>query len=302
VDLATHRGSPESVPVSVRLRALPSVSHVLRQDPDLLEAIATPDRERAIDECIAPLAQLARGRWTGEWPERLDEAIGLLVLQGLLVRRVGIDGRYGAELLGQGDILRPWQREDAGPTIPHTTGWRVLEPTQVALLDSRVAHRLARYPALTGRLVGRALERSRTLAVNMAIVHQPRVEVRLQMLFWHLADRWGRVCPEGVVVPLRLTHSVLADLVAARRPTVSTSLSELAQRQVVQPVGDEWLLAGEPPVELLELQEVAVRSGPVDRSPADLRSPSPLRTPQVGSDRESARGSVNARDNRRISS
>ncbi len=258
--------------MSVLLRALPTVSHVLQRDPELLEAVPAADRQRAIDECIAPVAKLARGRWTGEWPERIDEAIGLLVLQGLLVRRVGIDGRYGAELLGQGDILRPWQREDAGLTIRHTTGWRVLEPTQVALLDGRVAHRFARYPELTGRLVGRALERSRTLAVNMAIVHQPRVEVRLHMLFWHLADRWGRVGPEGIVVPLRLTHSVLADLVAARRPTVSTSLSELAQRKAVQPLGDEWLLAGEPPVELLELQEVAVGAAPTHRVP-ELRAP-----------------------------
>jgi CRP/FNR family cyclic AMP-dependent transcriptional regulator len=157
--------------MSVQLRALPSICHVLDHDPDLLEAVALDDRQRAIDECIAPIGRLARGRWTGEWPERVDEAIGLLVLHGLLVRRVGIDGRYGAELLGQGDILRPWQREDAGPTIHHTTGWRVLEPTQVALLDGRVAHRFARYPEVTGRLVGRTLERSRWLAVNMAIVH-----------------------------------------------------------------------------------------------------------------------------------
>ena len=40
--------------------------------------------------------------------EPAQEAIGLLVLQGLPVRRVGVDGRFGAELLGQGDILRSW--------------------------------------------------------------------------------------------------------------------------------------------------------------------------------------------------
>jgi CRP/FNR family cyclic AMP-dependent transcriptional regulator len=248
--------------VSVKLRHLPSVAHVLRDDPGLLEAIAPEAQQQAIDECIAPVARLAAGRWAGEWPERRDEAIGLLVLRGLLLRRVGIDGRFGAELLGQGDILRPWQRASAAATIRRTTGWRVLEPTVVALLDGRVAHRFARYPELTGRLVGRTLARSRTLAVNMAIVHQPRVEVRLHVLFWHLAERWGRSRRDGVVVPLRLTHSVLADLVAARRPTVSAALSELARRGRVQPVGDEWLLMGEPPVELLELHEVAIGALP----------------------------------------
>ncbi len=140
-----------------------------------------------------------------------------------------------------------------------TTGWRVLAPTGVAVLDALVAQRFARYPELTGQLVARALERSPNLAVNMAIVHQPRVDVRLHMLFWHLADRWGRVRSDGTLVPLRLTHQVLADLVAARRPTVSSALSELAQRGLLRPVDDGWLLSGEPPGELLELETLTIR-------------------------------------------
>jgi len=62
----------------------------------------------------------------------------------------------------------------------------------------------------------------------MAIVHDARVGVRLHMLFWHLTDRWGRVRRDGVGVPLRLTHSVLADVVAARRPTVTWGASRRA--------------------------------------------------------------------------
>ena len=89
----------------------------------------------------------------------------------------------------------------------------------------------------------------------MAIVHQPRVDVRLHMLFWQLADRWGRVRSDGISVPLRLTHTVLAELVAARRPTVTSALSELADRGVLRAVDGAWLLSGEPPGELLECGE-----------------------------------------------
>jgi CRP-like cAMP-binding protein len=135
----------------------------------------------------------------------------------------------------------------------------VLEPTRLAVLDGVAAQRFARHPELIGALVGRALERSRNLAVNMAIVHQPRVDIRLQMLFWHLADRWGLVRSDGISLPLRLTHTVLADLVTARRPTVSSALSELAERGLVRLLDDAWLLSGEPPGELLELQPIAVR-------------------------------------------
>ena len=52
---------------------------------------------------------------------------------------------------------------------------------------------------------------------------------------------------DGVVVPLRLTHAVLSDLVAARRPTVTSALSELGKRGLLRPVDEGWLLSGDPP-------------------------------------------------------
>jgi CRP-like cAMP-binding protein len=85
----------------------------------------------------------------------------------------------------------------------------------------------------------------------MAIVHQARVDVRLHMLLWHLAARWGRVRSDGTVLRLRLTHAVLADLVAARRPTVTTALSDLARRGMVKTDGETWVLSGEAPRDLL---------------------------------------------------
>ena len=245
------------------------ICHVLREDAGLAEAVAPADRERAIEECIAATVRLPRGRWSGEHTDLMRDGIGLLVLQGLLIRRVGIRGGSGAELLGDGDLLRPWQGEDAQP-LAHTTGWRVLQPTRLAVLDLRAAQRLARYPELTGLLVARALERSRNLVMNMAIVYQARVDVRLHMLLWHLAYRWGYVRTDGTVLPLRLTHAVLAELVAARRPTVTAALSQLAGRGLVHTIDDGWLLAGEPPGELLELQKLAA---PPREAGSDRRSP-----------------------------
>jgi CRP/FNR family transcriptional regulator, cyclic AMP receptor protein len=232
------------------------VCHLLSEDHALAEAVPQAHRQQAIEECVTRAISIAPGSWSGQGTSNIRDGIGLLVLQGLLIRRVGIDGRFGAELLGEGDLLRPWQGQDLSPALPRTTGWRVLQRTRVALLDMRAAQRLARYPELTGSLVGRALERSRNLAVNMAIVHQSRVDVRLHMLFWHLAGRWGRVRNDGVIVPLRLTHNVLSDLTAARRPTVTSALTELAKHELVRPLDDGWLLCGKPPGELLELAPV----------------------------------------------
>ncbi len=224
-----------------------ALCHVLREDVNLAEAIPAAIRERAIADCTTIAFEIPRGRWSEHEQPMVPDGIGLLVLRGLLIRHVGISSGYGAELLGEGDLLRPWTGEDSLAGLPRTTAWNVLERTRIAVLDRRVAHRFARYPDLTGRLVARALERSRNLAVNMAIVHQPRIQTRVHMVLWHLADRWGYVRPDGIVLPLRLTHSVLAELVAARRPSVSVALGELARRQVVSRLEGGWLIAPDPP-------------------------------------------------------
>jgi len=233
-------------------------SRVLEEDSDLADAIAPGQLPGAIQHCVAGVIVVSRGSWEWQHQDLTPGGIGLLVLGGLLFRRVGIEGGFGAELLGQGDLLRPWQGEGAASSLTRTTGWRVLEPTRIALLDRQAAVRFARYPELTGRLVARALERARNLATTSAIIHHTRIEVRLQMLLWHLADRWGRVRPDGVLVPLRLTHEMLADLVAARRPSVTTGLAELARRKLVRREGVGWLLSGDPPRELLELESIEV--------------------------------------------
>ena len=227
-----------------------SLCHVLREDPELADAIPAERRAQAIEECTAPELRIASGPWAGRGSLGYRGGIGVLVLSGLMIRRVGIEGRYGAELIGDGDLLRP-NEESVSPLLPLTTQWSIVAPTRVAALDRTFEQRIAQYPELARCLVARAIQRSKNLSVNMAIVHQARVDVRLHMLLWHLAARWGRVRSDGTLLRLRLTHAVLADLVAARRPTVTTALSELTRRGLVKSDGENWILFGEAPRELL---------------------------------------------------
>jgi CRP/FNR family transcriptional regulator, cyclic AMP receptor protein len=234
---------------------VPAVSHVvpaanvcwvLREDPELAEAIDPMRRSQAVEALVAREVKVPAGAWAGR-AISIDDGIGLLVLEGVMLHRVGIDGRFGAELVGEGDVLRPISQDIENPTLPLTVEWLILEPSRVAVLDERFVRQLARFPQIAGKLFARSVLRSRQLAVNMAIVHQARVDVRLHLLFWQLAGRWGRVRSDGVMVPLRLTHTVLADLVAARRPTVTSALSDLSRRGLVRAVTDGWLLSGPPP-------------------------------------------------------
>jgi CRP/FNR family transcriptional regulator, cyclic AMP receptor protein len=225
-----------------------TVCYPLQEDTELAEAIDPGHRAAAAGALAARELDVPPGAWAGD-PLTMDGGVGLLVLEGVLIRRVGIGGRYSAELLGEGDVLRSVNEEALTP-LSMSSGWLILEPTRLAVLDERFVRQLAAFPRLAGSLFGRSVLRTRQMAVNMAIVHQARVDVRLHMLLWHLAGRWGRVRSDGVLVPLRLTHAILADLVAARRPTVTSALTELARGGLVQSVQEGWLLSGDPPGEL----------------------------------------------------
>jgi len=234
--------------------AVPS-AQVLVRDPELAGSLEGERLRKAERELVAATAVAFEGPWDPEEDsDSVRGGIGLLLLEGLIVRRVGRTGRYGAELLGPGDLMRPWQRDGEDVSLPFDTTFRVIDQALLALLDARFAARAAPYPEVAGALIGRAMQRSRTLVVNMAIAHYPRIDRRLLMLMWHLADRWGRVTPDGIRVPLRLTHQQLADLVASRRPSVTSGLHRLVEEGRLSRLGDDWLLHGEPPRELYEVE------------------------------------------------
>jgi CRP-like cAMP-binding protein len=97
------------------------------------------------------------------------------------------------------------------------------------------------------------------VSLQSAINSLPRIEERLELTLWEVAHRFGRVTPEGITVVLPLTHSQLADMVAAQRPSVSTALASLQrQGRVQRMVRHKFLLSGSPPSKLSPL---AVQSG-----------------------------------------
>jgi CRP-like cAMP-binding protein len=229
---------------------LAPAARVLDEDPELGEDLGEAELAAAREPARAAVMVLRTGEWRPRvWPASLREGFGLLVLDGLLLRRVRVCDRAGVELLAAGDQLRPWQWE-AGASVPREPGWRVLEPCRLALLDRDFAQRISAHPAVATALTARAMRRSRNLAVNLAIVQQPKVETRLRMLLWHLADRFGTVGPQGVSLPLRLQQTILAALVAAQRPTVSAALGALERGGELTRTPEGWLLHGAPPGEL----------------------------------------------------
>lgn len=197
------------------------------------------------------MLELPQGDWKADYSELDRDGFGLLVLSGTLCRRVIQSESYGSELIGPGDLMRPWDLVGEWSTLPVESRWRVIQPAQLAVLDSDFARRASPYPEIAAALLQRALIRSRYLAILIAIISQRRIETRLTMLFWHLADRFGRLRGEWVEIPMPLTHATLAEMVAARRPSVSSALSKLQARGVVRRERGGWCLSGTVPPELL---------------------------------------------------
>ena len=221
---------------------------MLDEDAELAELVETSRFSAARQASLAAVVDVPAGHWDARQDgDRARAGYGLLVLEGVLIRRVGFEGRFGAELLADGDLLRPWEF-DGEDLLGFETGWRVLVPTRVAVLDLPWTERMVRCPQVGPALAGRALSRSRRLAAMMAIAQQPRLDDRLWMMFWELADRHGRVHTDGVHLDLPLTHEVLSYLVAARRPSVSGALTKLADQGRLRRDGRRWVLSGDPPV------------------------------------------------------
>ena len=82
----------------------------------------------------------------------------------------------------------------------------------------------------------------------LAITGIRGLEVRVLVLLWHLADTFGRVGREGVILPLPLTHQLIGRLAGATRPSVSTALKALeTDGAVTKRLGGGFVLHGEPP-------------------------------------------------------
>jgi CRP/FNR family cyclic AMP-dependent transcriptional regulator len=220
-------------------------ANLLEADPDLGRYLPR-DSVRAPQAGLqADVLELQPGAWAPPLTAPEPGHLGYLILSGLLVRRLAVERAHSGELLATGDLIRPWLED---PISFCEADWRVMEPTNLAILSRSVALRLCSRPELNAALLDKQMERTRSLAINAATENIRGLDRRLLILFWHLAERWGKREKGRVVVPLRLTHETLSLLVGARRPSVTKALSDLSAEGSLRRGEDGvWVLAGAPP-------------------------------------------------------
>ena len=180
--------------------------------------------------------------------------LGCLVLEGALVARTHLlENARATELLGPGDVIWPWMQNPGDATFSTAVDWSILVESEVAILGPLFMRRAAPWPQIFSALMTRLALRARGLDVLLALRQVRGIEHRILVLLWSLADRFGKVTAEGVRLEVPLTHQLLADLVGARRPTVTTALSQLRTRALLRVLPGErgWVLTGLPPLEAL---------------------------------------------------
>ena len=149
---------------------------------------------------------LRAARWTpGRSLSQGSQPIGLLVLDGLLVREATVGDHPCAELLGPGDLLRAWDDRDAeDPAAAHG---RVDRADALPARDHRPGARRA------GRAVARDLRRAASSAPRAApsgswSCRRSRTSRASTTGCWRCCGAWpsaGAACvPGGVLVSLRL--------------------------------------------------------------------------------------------------
>jgi CRP/FNR family transcriptional regulator, cyclic AMP receptor protein len=218
-------------------------------DPDLvrdLDALEAKAARRAVVTEVVVVRSQERLQALLEGPDE-GEQIGLLVLDGLVLHRTTVAGEATVALVGSGDVLTG-MRVGSDDCVAHASSWTVCAPARVAVLDASFAHAVARWPSLLAALLRRVSERAESLAFLRSVTRVRQLDLRVLLLLWHLADRWGRVGADGIVLPLPLTQQMLAELAAARRPSVNQALRELAERGLLDArSGGGWTLYGDPP-------------------------------------------------------
>jgi len=218
---------------------------VLVEDPDLAAEIPVAERTQAVEAAVALGGTLPlSGIDLGTPPPRLTEpgGLGVLVLDGLASVELAAEGRQQRELLGPGDLVRPWLGLQSEVGWVGSVGFQPLTAVRVAILDRAFTARCAPWPEIASALVERLVLRTRRLALQTLIARLPRAEDRVERTLWLYAERWGRVTPTGVVPELPVSHEALGAMVGLRRPSTTSAITRLREGGRLRRQGDTWLL------------------------------------------------------------
>lgn len=242
------------------------VVRLLDAEPSLARGIERRDLDDARESLTAEVLQLEAGHWENAHDTPGSPLfLGYLILEGTFTREIMVSGRPSLELLGPGDLVRPWVTPRALEAMHVSDDWTLISTAHVAVISEEFHRQAQAFPSVMTVLMDRVVARSRWLGFHLALCQLPRIDHRLLLIFRYVAERWGTKATQGVRIPIRLSHRNLAALIGARRPKVSAALTTLSEGGLVEQHKDgSWTFF------VADMDPMAILAGiddPPERSP-----------------------------------
>jgi CRP/FNR family cyclic AMP-dependent transcriptional regulator len=235
-------GAPGAATTSSSSDAPRNSRALLLEDPDLADVIPPGERDRATRALRVSVLRLRAGLVDITALDLPTSTFALLITAGAITADVLVGDRVMNQLFIDGDVLLTGS---PSPTTPSSSRELVvIDDAHAAVLDRRFMLGAAHWPTLMGAVMSRLADQQHRLAVHGAICQLPHSEQRTMAILCHLASRTGTVTPDGVLLRRPLSHQQIADLIGARRPTVSLALRSLQNHGLVRRRDDgSWLLS-----------------------------------------------------------
>lgn len=182
-----------------------------------------PASARALLVSLATPVEVLAGETLAEQGVRGEVAV---VSGGRMAVQVEAEGgrRRTIALLQEGDVLvlpgDDWLGAPGTQAVAATD-------SEVLVITGTVDEVIAADPTVGAWLVRALAHAVADRELSAAIALEPRLERRLILKLRQLAERWGRVTPEGVRLDLRVTHQELGDMIGGARESVTGALGRL---------------------------------------------------------------------------
>jgi CRP/FNR family cyclic AMP-dependent transcriptional regulator len=210
--------------------------------PELVAEIPKSDRDLALEVLSVP-AVYASDQRLDEILASMPTAFDFIIAEGIVLKQTSYAGRQALELYAPGDVLAPPLTASRQIESPAISSYRAHGDVLLAVLEHRFRVAARRWPGLSDVFHDHLARQTHRASMRLARLHLSRSEDRVLALFSDLAERFGRVTPNGIVIDLDLTHDLIGQMVASRRPTVSLALDQLAHAgQLTRTDTGQWNL------------------------------------------------------------
>jgi CRP/FNR family cyclic AMP-dependent transcriptional regulator len=223
---------------------LPDIASTIPLTTVLPEITALiPAGERQLVEHVLHVPRLQVNGELADTLTATPTAFDFIVADGVVLKQTRYADRNSLELLGPGDVLAPPLTPSRQLETRATSTYQAHGQVSLAVIEDRFRTAARRWPQLSDVLHDRLARQTHRASMHLAILHIARADDRVLALFSDLAERFGHVTNDGIVIDVELTQRLIGQLIGSRRPTVSRALEDLSTTGTLTRTSDNrWML------------------------------------------------------------